>query len=156
MNKLICLLFILACAPLAHGQTMAHKSTGQTEAEQELTQLVRDECEAVLENHAAVLDRILAAEFQMHTVDGHIVAKPQMGPYLRAALPPSIAGLCEVRALVIKVEGRKATTGGQMWLRASLADGTEQPLQFQFEQRLVRRAHRWQATRIEFRLPDQP
>ncbi len=156
MSKFACLIFILASAPLLRGQPPLPKLTKQTEAEQELTQLVRAECEAVLENHAPVLDRILAAEFQMHTVDGHIVPKPQMGPYLRAALPQNIAGLCEVRDLVIKVAGRKATTTGQMWLRASLADGTEQPLQFKFNQQLVKRQHRWQATYIEFTLPDRP
>jgi Domain of unknown function (DUF4440) len=150
--SIACLFVILACPRALSGQTQTNKA-GQ--AEQELTTLAHDECEAVLENHASVLDRILAAEFIMHTVDGHLVPKAQMGPYLRAALPPSIAGLCEIRDLTIKVSGHKATTEGRMRVRASAADGSEVPLQFHFNQKLVKRQRRWQATYIEFSL-DQP
>src|SRR5918911_794254 len=132
----------------ASGQTPQSGPGEYARDEQELTRLVHEECEGVLENHAAELDRILADEFQMHTVDGHTVPKAQFRQYLRAQLPPSIKGLCEIHDLNIKVSGHKATTEGRMRVRAQAIDGTAVPLQFKFRQRLVRRAHRWQATYI--------
>lgn len=152
--KIACLLIAPLCL-VAPGQT-PHAGPGKYDRdEQELAQLVQEECEGVLENHAAELDRILADEFQMHTVDGHTVPKAQFRQYLRAQLPPSIKGLCEIRDLDIKVSGHKATTEGRMRLQAQAIDGTAVPLQFKFRQSLVWRAHRWQATAIQFSL-DQP
>ena len=154
MFRVACLLIVVLVNG-AVGQTRQQVVNKPDGNEQELAALVRAECEGVLENHQAVLDRVWADEFLMHTVDGHRVPKAQAGPYLRAALPPSIAGLCEIRDLVIKVRGRKATTVGRMGLKAMAADGSEVPLQFRFSQNLVWRQHRWQATYLEFS-PDQP
>ncbi len=154
MLRVACLLLILSGLS-APGQMPQDNPDKHSRDEQELATLVRAECEGMLENHEAVLDRILADEFIMHTVDGHLVPKTQFQRYLRAALPPSIAGLCEIRDLTIKVSGHKATTEGRMRIRASAADGTEVPLQFRFNQKLLRRQDRWQATYVEFRL-DQP
>ena len=122
----------------------------QADDRQELTQLVHEECEGVLENHATALDRIWAAEFEMRTVDGTVTPKAQARAFLRAALPQSIAGVCEIDDLTIKINGRKATTEGRMMLRATTVDGTPQPRRFRFTQRLVKRDGRWQALRLDF------
>src|SRR2546421_9788833 len=120
---------VLLCLTVP-GQTAQPNPGKHASDEQELTQLVHEECEGVLENHAAALNRILADEFQMHTVDGHIVPKAQFQPYLRAQLPPSIKGLCAIHDLNIKVSGHKATTAGRMQVKAEAIDGTAVPLQF--------------------------
>lgn len=152
--RVVCLLLILPGLS-ALGQTPQGVTDKHRRDEQELAELVRAECEAMLENRQSVLERILADEFIMHTVDGHLVPKAQFQQYLRAALPPSIVGLCEIRDLTLKVSGHKATTAGRMKIRASAADGTEVPLQFHFNQNLVKRQRRWQATYVEFSL-DRP
>ena len=116
----------------------------------ELTALVHEECEGVLENHAATLERIWADEFQMHTVDGRVTPKAQARAYLRAALPQSIAGVCEIDDLSIKIDGKRATTEGRMMLRATNIEGQPEPKRFRFTQRLVKRDGRWQALRLDF------
>jgi hypothetical protein len=147
MARLFCggLLVLGLCTLLALAAPDKH-----ADDRQELTQLIREECEGVLENHAAALDRIWAAEFEMRTVDGTITPKAQARAYLRAALPQNIAGVCEIDDLTIKLDGHKATTEGRMMIRATNVDGTPQPKRFRFTQRLVKRAGRWQALRLDF------
>ena len=116
----------------------------------ELTALVHEECEGVLENHAATLDHIWADEFQMRTVDGVVTPKARARAFLRAALPQSIAGVCEIDDLTIKIDGKRATTEGRMMIRATSIDGTPEPKRFRFTQRLVKREGRWQALRLDF------
>lgn|GEM_PF-6576929 len=149
MTRICCCALALLCS-LSLSIQAGNEPRKDDEDRQELTRLVHDECEGVLENHAAVLDRIWAAEFQMKTVDGTVTPKAQARAFLRAALPQSIAGLCEIDDLTIKINGKKATTEGRMMLRATNVDGTPEPKRFRFTQRLVKRAGRWQALRLDF------
>ncbi|HEX8069044.1 MAG TPA: nuclear transport factor 2 family protein [Pyrinomonadaceae bacterium] len=141
---------LLACNLAAAAQTPA-----PSQAEQELTRLVYEECEGVLENHEATLARIWAEEFIMHTTDGRTTPKRDARAYLITALPQKIIGLCEIKDLKIKVSGRKATTEGRMRLRGMDLTLAEAPVQYKFSQRLVRRDGRWQVTYLDFGL-DQP
>lgn len=149
MTRICCFIIALLCSCTLLAQA-ANEPRKDNDDRQELTRLVNDECEGVLENHAAVLDRIWADEFQMLTVDGTTTPKAQARAFLRASLPQSIAGLCEVHDLEIGIHGRKATTTGRMLLRTTTAEGTPVPIQFRFQQRLVKRDGRWQALRLEF------
>ena len=151
MFKLACLLLVLLCqTPAPRAQTTTERPDSSNGDVQELTAIVHEECEGVLENHAAALERIWAKEFRMRVVDGTVLDRTQARPYLRAALPQSVAGLCEISDLAIRVTGRKATTTGRMMIKSSAADGTDTPIQFRFNQRLVRRDGRWQAVLLEF------
>ena len=114
-----------------------------------------NECEAVLENHAATLDRIWADEFTMHTADGKTTPKAGARAYLRTALPQSISGVCAIAYQEITVSGGKAQMSGRMKVSATALDGTFQPVQFRFCQGLVKRGGRWQVVFLEFS-PDAP
>jgi hypothetical protein len=148
--KTLCLLLILLSLCVLPARTATGQGAKDDSDRQELTRLVSDECEAVLENHAAVLARIWAAEFQMHTVDNKTTPRNEARAYLRTALPQSISGLCEISDLNINVHGRKATMTGRMKVNATATDGTSAPVQFGFNQKLVKRNGRWQATFLDF------
>lgn len=110
-----------------------------------------NECEAVLENHTATLDRIWADEFTMHTADGKTTPKAGARAYLRTALPQSISGVCTIEDLKIKVDGgKKAEMSGRMSVSATDLDGTFKPVRYRFGQRLVRRRGSWQVVFLEF------
>ncbi|HEX8457344.1 MAG TPA: nuclear transport factor 2 family protein [Pyrinomonadaceae bacterium] len=145
-------------SPPPQAQTRAVSSPPQTErqkAEQELKELTFDECEAVLENHTATLERIWADEFLMHTADNRTTPKAQARAYLRTALPQSISGLCTIDYGEIKVSRNKARMSGRMNISATAPDGTFQPVRYRFGQRLVKRDGRWQVVFLEFS-PDAP
>ena len=150
MLRLACLLLMLLSQPAPRVQTAGERPGPGSRDEQELTSIVHEECEGVLENHAAALERIWAKEFRMRVVDGTVLDRTQARGYLRAALPQSVAGLCEINELAIRVTGRKATTTGRMLIKSSAVDGTDTPIQFRFKQQLVRRDGRWQAVLLEF------
>ena len=150
MLKVSCLLLILFSLCVLPARLTVGQSHREDQDRQELTQLINDECEAVLENHTSVLARIWAAEFQMHTVDNKTTPRTEARAYLRTALPQSISGLCEISDLVLDVTGRKATMTGRMKVRATGVDGTDMPVQFDFSQKLVKRSGRWQATFLDF------
>jgi hypothetical protein len=149
MLKFACLLLVALNLTLA-AQTAREQPAQQSRDEQELTRLVQEECEGVLENHAAALDRIWADEFVMLTSDGVTTPKARARAYLLTALPEKIAGLCEIKDLKIKINGRKATTEGRMSLRAMDLQLDIVPLDFKFSQKLVWRDRRWQATYLVF------
>ena len=155
MLKVACLLLILSGASLSQVQTPVPPATKRDKAEQELKELTFNECEAVLENHTATLDRIWAEEFTMHTADGKTTPKAGARAYLRTALPQSISGVCTIEAIEIKVSGGKAQMSGRMKVSATALDGTFKPVQYRFGQRLVKRAGRWQVVFLEFS-PDTP
>jgi len=148
--KVSCVLLILFSLCVLPARLTVGQSHKEDQDRQELTRLINDECEAVLENHTSVLERIWAAEFQMHTVDNKTTPRAQARAYLRTALPQSISGLCEISDLMIDVNGRKATMSGRMKVRATGADGTDMPVQFGFTQKLVKRNGRWQAVFLDF------
>ena len=150
MLKLSCLLLVLSSLCVLSVRPTVGQSHREDQDRQELTRLVSDECEAVLENHTPVLERIWATEFQMHTVDNKTTPRAEARAYLRTALPQSISGLCEISDLVINVNGRKATMTGRMKVNATGVDGTSAPVQFGFNQKLVKRSGHWQATFLDF------
>ncbi|MDQ1591648.1 MAG: hypothetical protein QOG71_2275 [Pyrinomonadaceae bacterium] len=151
MLKAACLMLLSCCVSVPRAQeTPASPAARQSKAERELRELAFDECEAVLENHTATLDRIWADEFLMHTADGRTTPKAQARAYLRTALPQSISGVCAVEVLEIKISGGKARMSGRMRVDATAADGTSQPVQYRFGQRLVKRGGRWQVVFLEF------
>ena len=150
MLKVACLVFILSVSSLLQGQTPVQPVTKQNKVEQELKELTFNECEAVLENHTATLERIWADDFLLHTVDGKTTPKAQARAYLRTALPQSISGVCEINDLSIKVSGNKARMTGRMRVNATGLDGTFKPVQYRFGQRLVKREGRWQVVFLEF------
>jgi ketosteroid isomerase-like protein len=141
---------MFSASSVPRGQTPVAPVSKQNKAEQELKELTFDECEAVLENHTATLDRIWADEFLMHTADGKTTPKAGAGAYLRTALPQSISGVCAIEYLEIKVSGGKANMSGRMRVSATALDGTSMPVQYRFGQRLVKRAGRWQVVFLEF------
>jgi hypothetical protein len=153
MFKAACLSLILSVASLA--QTPVPAGAGRNKAEQELKELTFNECEAVLENHTATLDRIWADEFLMHTADGKTTPKAGARAYLRTALPQSISGVCAIEYTELKASGGKAQMSGRMRISATAMDGTFKPVQYRFSQRLVKRAGRWQVVFLEFS-PDAP
>jgi hypothetical protein len=155
MLKAACLLLILSCTSLSQVQMFMQPSAKQTKAEQELKELTFNECEAVLENHTMTLDRIWADEFIMRTADGKTTPKAAARDYLRTALPRSISGVCAIEAVEIKVSGGKAKMSGRMKISATDLDDTFKPVQYRFNQRLVKRAGRWQVVFLEFS-PDVP
>jgi len=150
VRKIFCLLLIALSLCVLPARPTAGAGQKADQGRQELTRLVNDECEAILENRTAVLERIWAAEFQMHTVDNKTTPRAQARVYLRTALPQSISGLCEISDLNINMHGRKATMTGRMKVNATAPDGTSAPVQFGFTQKLVKRSGRWQATFLDF------
>ncbi len=150
MLKAACLMLILSGASLSQIQTPVQPVTKQNKTEQELKELTFNECEAVLENHTATLDRIWADEFTMHTADGKTTPKAGARAYLRTALPQSISGVCAIEYIEFKISGGKAQMSGRMRVSATALDGTFQPVQYRFGQRLVKRAGRWQVVFLEF------
>lgn len=151
MLKAACLLLILSVASPA--QKPAAKSptpTKESKAEQELKELTFNECEAVLENHTATLDRIWADEFTMHTADGKTTPKQEARAYLRTALPQSISGVCVIEYRELKISGDRARMSGRMRISGTALDGASQPVQYLFGQRLVKRDGRWQVVFLEF------
>jgi len=155
MLKAACLILILAGASPSQKQMPAQPVTRRDKVEQELKELTFNECEAVLENHTATLDRIWADEFTMHTADGKTTPKAGARAYLRTALPQSISGVCAIDYTEIKVSGGKAEMSGRMRISATALDETFRPVRYRFSQRLVRRGGRWQVVFLEFS-PDAP
>ncbi|HEV2800614.1 MAG TPA: nuclear transport factor 2 family protein [Pyrinomonadaceae bacterium] len=157
MLRLALIITALSVAVPSQVQTRVSPSqqTDREKAVQELKELTFDECEAVLENHTATLERIWAAEFLMHTADGRTTPKAQARAYLRTALPQSISGLCTIEYREIKVSRGKAEMSGRMNINATAPDGTFQPVRYRFNQRLVKRDDRWQVVFLEFS-PDAP
>ena len=150
MLKAACLILILSVSSLSQVQTPVQPITKQNKAEQELKELTFNECEAVLENHKATLDRIWADDFLMHTADGKTTPKAGARAYLRTALPQSISGVCAIEYQEIKVSGGKANMSGRMRVSATALDGTFKPVQYRFGQRLVKRRGSWQVVFLEF------
>jgi ketosteroid isomerase-like protein len=150
MIKIACLLLILSGPSVLRGQTPAGPTGKQSKAEQELKELTFNECEAVLENHTATLDRIWADDFLMRTADGKKTPKAGARAYLRTALPQSISGVCAIEYLEIKVSGGRASMSGRMRVNATALDGTSKPVQYRFGQRVVKRDGRWQVVFLEF------
>ena len=150
MLKAACLILMLSAAAAPTQTQTPAPSSAQSKTVQELQELTFNECEAVLENHTATLDRIWADEFLMHTADGKTTPKAGARAYLRTALPQSISGVCAIEYAEIKVSGGKAKMSGRMRIGASAPDGTFQPVQYRFGQRLVRRGGRWQVVFLEF------
>ena len=150
MFKAACLIFILYGASLAQIQTPAPPAAKPDKEVQELKELTFNECEAVLENHTAALDRIWADDFLMHTADDKTTPKAGARAYLRTALPQSISGLCTIEYTEIKVSGGKAKMSGRMRVGATALDGTFKPVQYRFGQRLVKRRGSWQVVFLEF------
>lgn len=139
----------------AGAQTIVPPVARQNKTEQELKELTFNECEAVLENHTATLDRIWADDFTMHTADGKTTLKAGARAYLRTALPQSISGICAIEYEQIKVSGNKAQMSGRMRISATALDGTFQPVQYRFGQRLVKRDGNWQVVFLEFSFDKQ-
>ena len=152
MLKAACLLLILSGASLSQAQTpaAAQPVTKHDKTVQELKELTFNECEAVLENHTATLDRIWADEFTMHTADDVTTPKAGARAYLRTALPQSISGVCTIEYQEIKVSGNKAKMSGRMRISATDLDGSFKPVQYRFGQRLVKRDGSWQVVFLEF------
>ena len=152
MLKAACLLLILSGASLSQAQTpaAAQPVTKHDKTVQELKELTFNECEAVLENHTATLDRIWADEFTMHTADDVTTPKAGARAYLRTALPQSISGVCTIEYQEIKVSGNKARMSGRMRISATDLDGSFKPVQYRFGQRLVKRNGSWQVVFLEF------
>lgn len=143
-------MLVLYGATLAQAQTRVRPVAKQNKVEQELKELTFNECEAVLENHTATLDRIWADDFIMHTADGVTTPKAGARAYLRTALPQSISGVCVIEYQKIKVSGDKAEMSGRMRVSATALDGTFQPVQYRFGQRLIKRSGSWQVVFLEF------
>ncbi|HLL72158.1 MAG TPA: nuclear transport factor 2 family protein [Pyrinomonadaceae bacterium] len=152
MLKAACLLLILYGASHTPAQTpsAAQPVTKHDQAVRELKELTFNECEAVLENHTATLDRIWADEFTMHTADDVTTPKAGARAYLRTALPQSISGVCTIEYQEIKVSGNKAKMSGRMRISATDSDGSFKPVQYRFGQRLVKREGSWQVVFLEF------
>jgi hypothetical protein len=150
MFKAACLIFILYGASLAQTQTPAERVAKSNRDVQELKELTFNECEAVLENHTAALDRIWADDFLMHTADDKTTPKAGARAYLRTALPQSISGVCAIEYTEIKVSGGKARMSGRMRISATALDGTFKPVRYRFGQRLVKRRGSWQVVFLEF------
>ncbi len=160
MLRIACLLILIPVASqAARGQASVPPPTttnsARHKAVQELKELTFNECEAVLENHTATLERIWAEEFRMHTADGRTNGKREARAYLRTALPQSISGVCAIEYRELRVDGGKAAMSGRMSISATAPDGTFQPVRFRFGQRLVKRDGRWQVVFLEFS-PDAP
>ncbi|HJR09250.1 MAG TPA: nuclear transport factor 2 family protein [Pyrinomonadaceae bacterium] len=150
MFKVACLIFILYVVVPAQSQTHAPRAAKPDKKVQELKELTFNECEAVLENHTAALDRIWADDFLMHSADDKTTPKAGARAYLRTALPQSISGLCEIEYTEIKVSGGKAKMSGRMRVSATALDGTFKPVKYRFGQRLVKRRGSWQVVFLEF------
>lgn len=152
MLKAACLLLILYGAAPSRAQVpaAARPLTKHDQTVQELKELTFNECEAVLENHTATLDRIWADEFTMHTADNVTTPKAGARAYLRTALPQSISGVCTIEYQEIKVSGNKAKMSGRMRIGATDLDGSFKPVQYRFGQRLVKRNGSWQVVFLEF------
>ncbi len=146
---LIILIYVAAAVPLP-AQSPATPMTKRQKAEQELKELTFNECEAVLENHEATLERIWADEFVMYTTDGRTTPKAEARAYLRTALPQSISGVCAIEYGEIKISGDKARMSGRMNISATAPDGTFQPVRYRFGQRLVKRGGLWRVVFLEF------
>ena len=159
MLKTACLLLIFSAPSLSQVRAPAAPPpppvAKQNRAEQELKELTFNECEAVLENHTATLDRIWAADFLLRTADGRTTPKAQARAYLRTALPQSISGVCAIEYREIKVSGGKANMSGRMRISATALDGTARPVQYRFVQRLVKRGGDWQVVFLEFSADSQ-
>ena len=150
-------MLILSGASLSQAQTpsVVEPVTRQDKTVQELKELTFNECEAVLENHTATLDRIWADEFTMHTADDVTTPKAGARAYLRTALPQSISGVCTIEYQEIKVSGNKAKMSGRMRISATDSDGSFKPVQYRFGQRLVKRSGSWQVVFLEFSFDKQ-
>ena len=155
MLRAACLSILLSVASVSLAQSPAPPESGRQRAERELKELTFDECEGVLENHTATLERIWADDFLMHTADGRTTPKAGARAYLRTALPQSISGVCEIEYREIKVSRGKAGMSGRMSISATMPDDTFAPVRYRFSQRLVRRSGRWQVVYLEFS-PDTP
>ena len=123
--------------------------------EQEFTQLLWNECEAILSNNTFVLDQLWADKFIVISTEGRTVPRGQAQEYLRSVLPSRIEGLCQVKDVAVDKRGRKATVTGVVAINVIRLAQSSMSLHLRFTHSFVRRQGRWQAVSLQF-FPPEP